>query len=313
MRRISIVFFLSFIIAFAGYAQVFELPVILVPPSVQRGYPLKVLIFLSDSVTGISIKIMQGDSVVLKANAFFTGTTKNRHIWVGLLGIPSYFKPGVYDIKVIGRGGSRNIKYRTKFNVVSVDYTHEKIKLSTALTELRSRKDPLVKKQTKDLVNILYNFNRGSVFSLGKFDRPVNGRVSAHFGDRRLYIYSDGETVHNIHNGIDFAVPVGTKVHACADGRVVFADRRIITGKSIILEHLPEVYSIYYHLSEINVKKGQMVKRDEVIGKTGATGLATGPHLHWEVRVSGVAVNPEVFLKNKIIDKSGIFSIILAQ
>lgn len=313
MKRISFLIFSVLILIGSVYSQEGKLPAVLIPTTVQKGYPLKVLIFLSDSVSSILVEMIQGKSVVLKTHAFHVGTTKNEHVWVGMLGIPSYSKPGTYSIAVIGKGGARSFSYRTKVNVVNVYYIHEKIALNSSLTELRNRKDPLVKKQTKDLIKILFTFNSGSVFNLGTFHRPVNGIVSSHFGDRRLYSYSDGRTAQSIHNGIDFAVPVGTVVHACGDGRVVFADSRVITGKSVILEHLPEVYSIYYHLSAINVKKDQIVKRDDIIGKSGVSGLATGPHLHWEVRVSGVAVDPEIFLKNKIIDKNDILSNILEQ
>ena len=315
MKRTKLILFSMLILigSLYTYAQGSKLPVVLVPPSVRRGYPLKVLILLSDSVSGISVEMRRDGSVVLKAYAFNAGTTKNEHIWVAMLGIPSYIEPGVYSIALIGEGGARELKYSAEVNVVNVNYIHEKIALSSSLTELRNRKDPLVKKQTKELIRILFKFDRNAVFNTGRFHNPVEGRISAHFGDRRLYSYADGGTAQSIHNGIDFAVPVDTSIHACGDGRVVFANSRVITGKSVIIEHLPEVYSIYYHLSKIDVKKGQIVQRDEVIGKSGVSGLATGPHLHWEVRVSGVAVDPEVFLRNKIIDKNDILSNILEQ
>ena len=76
------------------------------------------------------------------------------------------------------------------------------------------------------------------------------------------------------------------------------AENRISTGYSIVIEHLPGLYSLYYHLSELKVEEGQMVKQGELIGKSGATGLATGPHLHWEIRLNGSAVVPEFFLND---------------
>jgi murein DD-endopeptidase MepM/ murein hydrolase activator NlpD len=74
------------------------------------------------------------------------------------------------------------------------------------------------------------------------------------------------------------------------------AKERILTGFSIVIEHLPGVYSLYYHLDKLDVKVGQMVSAGDKIGDSGFTGLATGPHLHWEIRVAGNAVEPKTLL-----------------
>ena len=76
------------------------------------------------------------------------------------------------------------------------------------------------------------------------------------------------------------------------------AESRISTGWSVVVEHLPGLYSLYYHMSELSVKEGDMVSQGQLLGKSGATGLATGPHLHWEVRLNGSAVRPEFFLND---------------
>ena len=78
----------------------------------------------------------------------------------------------------------------------------------------------------------------------------------------------------------------------------MLAENRITTGWSIVIEHLPGLYSVYYHLSELGVNEGDMVKQGQLIGKSGATGLATGPHLHWEMRLNGSAILPEFFLRD---------------
>ena len=101
-----------------------------------------------------------------------------------------------------------------------------------------------------------------------------------------------------MHFGNDYGIPEGSTVSACADGKVVIAENRISTGWSIVVEHLPGLYSLYYHLSEMEVKEGDMVKQGQEIGKSGSTGLATGPHLHWEMRLNGEAVRPEFFISN---------------
>ena len=70
------------------------------------------------------------------------------------------------------------------------------------------------------------------------------------------------------------------------------------TGWSVVIEHLPGLYSLYYHMSELKVKEGDIVKEGQLIGLSGATGLATGPHLHWEMRLNMAAVNPDFFTED---------------
>ena len=88
------------------------------------------------------------------------------------------------------------------------------------------------------------------------------------------------------------------------------AKERVLTGLTVVMEHLPGVYSLYYHMDSIRVEQGQMVEAGMVIGTVGSTGLVTGPHLHWEIRAGGIAVNPDTFIEKPIIDKEAIMSII---
>ena len=76
------------------------------------------------------------------------------------------------------------------------------------------------------------------------------------------------------------------------------AENRIATGWTVIIEHLPGLYSMYYHMSELKVKAGQMVKQGELLGLSGATGFANGEHLHWEMRLNSMIVNPDFFMND---------------
>ena len=144
------------------------------------------------------------------------------------------------------------------------------------------------------------------VYTLKAFMLPVaSKRKTSTFGDRRVFEYTDKKTSTTLHYGIDYGVPTGTLVQSCADGKVVMAENRISTGWSVVVEHLPGLYSLYYHLDSLAVKEGQYVKQGEKIGLSGATGLATGPHLHWEVRLNMGAVNPEFFLKDFTFQNGG--------
>jgi murein DD-endopeptidase MepM/ murein hydrolase activator NlpD len=134
------------------------------------------------------------------------------------------------------------------------------------------------------------------VYQQGAFSPPTTAtRRTSFFGDRRVYAYSNGKSSTTEHYGIDYGVPTGTAVFACAAGKIVMAEDRISTGWSVVIEHLPGLYSLYYHMDSLAVKVNQIVKMGDEIGKSGATGLATGPHLHWEMRLHGNAVSPDFF------------------
>jgi len=133
---------------------------------------------------------------------------------------------------------------------------------------------------------------------------PVQGWISSHFGYRSENIYADHEP--RFHKGMDIAAGQGALVHSTADGKVTFTgydDSGF--GNLIIIDHGYGLETYYGHLSEIKVEFGQKLKKEDVIGKVGNTGRSTGPHLHYEVRIYGVPVNPI----NYIIDSSEILSL----
>lgn len=117
---------------------------------------------------------------------------------------------------------------------------------------------------------------------------PVNGWVTSDFGMRR---HPMGRYV-KMHNGIDIASPVGTPVKSPADGKVVFSGPRAGYGNMLIIDHGYGVTTVFAHASALSVKRGEGVKRGEVVAKVGSTGASTGPHLHYEVQVDGIPSDP---------------------
>jgi murein DD-endopeptidase MepM/ murein hydrolase activator NlpD len=122
---------------------------------------------------------------------------------------------------------------------------------------------------------------------------PLEGRVGSSFGQRQDPINGEGA----FHSGIDIDAPIGTPVRAAADGDVTVAEMNAGYGREIMLDHGHDVLTLYGHLSAIAVVVGQHVIRGQVIGYVGQSGRATGPHLHYEVRVHNVAVNPHKYLR----------------
>ena len=121
------------------------------------------------------------------------------------------------------------------------------------------------------------------------FRQPIAGVArTTGFGDRREY--ADGYVVY--HSGYDLAVPAATPVPASADGVVVFAGALPQRGNCVVVDHGWGVYTLYAHLSQLGVEAGQTVAQGQPLGLVGTTGLSTGPHLHWEVRLRGIPVDP---------------------
>ena len=122
---------------------------------------------------------------------------------------------------------------------------------------------------------------------------PLEGRVGSSFGERQDPINGEGA----FHSGIDIDAPYGSPVRAAADGEVTGASMVAGYGREIVLDHGHDVLTLYGHLSAMAVVPGQHVIRAQVIGYVGHSGRATGPHLHYEVRVHNVPVNPHKYLR----------------
>lgn len=133
----------------------------------------------------------------------------------------------------------------------------------------------------------------------GLFVSPVPAQFTdcwpSLFGNRRSY---NGSTYDFFHGGLDFCGTVGTELYASATGRVTYTGSLTVRGNVVVIDHGWGVYTAYDHLSEILVNVGDVVQPGQLIGLGGATGRTTGPHLHWEVWVGGVQVNPVEWLQN---------------
>jgi len=131
------------------------------------------------------------------------------------------------------------------------------------------------------------------IYWKGIFLLPTEGFRTSPFGARRSY---QGSPPTGYHGGIDLAAPEGTAIYAAADGVVVMAEPVFVRGNLVILDHGAGVHTLYFHLSQLNVNVGQWVTAGELIGLMGTTGLSTGSHLHWEIRVGDVFVDPDEWL-----------------
>ncbi|WP_319780940.1 M23 family metallopeptidase [Maridesulfovibrio sp.] len=134
------------------------------------------------------------------------------------------------------------------------------------------------------------------------FARPTKGSQSSPYGAQRIL---NGKP-KNPHRGLDFRGAKGTAVKAMADGRVVLVGNHYYAGNSVYIDHGNGVVTMYFHLSRIDVKEGELVERGQLIGGIGSTGRVTGPHLHMSVSVQGKLVDPNYILQKSTDQLLGI-------
>ncbi len=250
-----------------------------------------------------ALQLYQDKKVIEKANFYSLGKKKNNQAFSDLLcGIPisPWLTQGNYSLKVVFSFNDEDTgEFTLPVTFKSRSFIEEVVELDASNTAIKTDTSPERTAQINKLNDILFTTIPTDIYHLKKFTSPTTStRYTAYYGDRRTYAYSNSKSSTSLHYGNDYGVPEGSEVRACADGKVVMAENRISTGWSIVIEHLPGLYSLYYHLSEMDVKEGDIVKQGDLIAKSGSTGLATGPHLHWEMRLNGSAVRPEFFLDN---------------
>jgi murein DD-endopeptidase MepM/ murein hydrolase activator NlpD len=143
-------------------------------------------------------------------------------------------------------------------------------------------------RKERRLVDSIFEATTRERFWKGPFKAPVPGQVTSPFGYRSVY---NGQQ-RSSHSGTDFRGAVGSPIHAPNAGRIVLTDDLYYTGKTVIIDHGQGLYSYLGHMSAISVKVGDYVETGDLVGKVGATGRATGPHLHWTVRLRISRVDP---------------------
>ncbi|HHC08744.1 MAG TPA: hypothetical protein ENK55_08510 [Actinobacteria bacterium] len=149
-----------------------------------------------------------------------------------------------------------------------------------------------LQREQASIRRIIEERSRPKVARAGRYYRPVSGPVVSRFGPRVHPIYG---TVR-MHNGLDIDAPAGEPISAFARGRVIFAGWKGGYGKAVMIDHGGGMVTLYAHQSRLAVEVGQQVRGGQVIGYVGSTGLSTGPHVHFEVRIDGEPVDPARYL-----------------
>ncbi len=283
--------------------------------SVNQGDIVAVYLYSDNNIDNITLTLRRNNKNFGKFRGFQLESNGlnmpgDKSCYVVIVSVASDALPSEYDIDIRCQTEGYPVRKTGKITVEKKKFRREEIPLSRSMTTLRKDESERRKKETRDIIKLYRNFNKKDQFLETDFKYPLKGEypVTSWFGDRRIFVYDDGDRSNSLHNGIDYAAVRGTPVYASGSGKVVFSGNRLITGNSIIIEHYPGFYSVYYHLDKAEAVQGSMVSGGDKIGEVGATGISTGNHLHWEVRNQGIAVDPEQFVGSPVIDKDRIIS-----
>lgn len=204
--------------------------------------------------------------------------------WLAIVGIPLTVKPGTEQIASAGRSLS--------FTVGSKKYPEQRITLKNKRQVNPNPEDnKRIEGELAEQIRAYRSFSPGTPSNL-ILDKPVNGPLSSKFGVRRFF---NGEE-RNPHAGLDFAVPAGTPIKSPAAGKVILIGDYFFNGNTVFVDHGQGFISMFCHMSKISVKQGDLVPRGGVVGEVGATGRATGPHMHWNVSLNDARVDPAIFI-----------------
>ncbi|MEK7658864.1 MAG: M23 family metallopeptidase [Patescibacteria group bacterium] len=225
----------------------------------------------------------------------------NSQDWISFLGIDADQKPGDYKIN-IDIGGNQKLTKEIKVteadfslaptapppDLKQKEYTEEK-----AVNNIIKNDNPALKK-------ILSNFTEKPYFT-GQFFFPLSKVEEKGFSFGKFIKFAKYKIQHL---GVDLKAPEKTEIYSVNDGKIVAVFNLSNYGKTVIIDHGLNIFSLYLHLEEFKVSVGQMVRRSQIIGLSGDTGYTTAPHLHFSMRVGNSRINPIVFIEasQKIYD-----------
>ena len=208
--------------------------------------------------------------------------------WTALVGIPLAATPGQARITVRAEDGAeRQIAYA----IASKRYSEQRLKVAPGTVDLSPADQARYERERAHLASVMATFSDPSLQDL-EMRVPVPGQRSSSFGLRRVF---NGQS-RNPHSGMDIAAVTGTPVAAPLPGKVIDTGDYFFNGGTVWLDHGGGLLTMYCHLSRIDAKAGDQLQAGERLGAVGATGRATGPHLHWSVMLNRAMVDPALFI-----------------
>lgn len=232
----------------------------------------------------------------------FTPIAEGADDQFALVPTPALLAPGPYPL-VISYTASSGLDLARTWEIAVGDggYESQDIALSPETSQLLA---PELVQAELERVAALWSQVAPGLWWRGAFLRPIDAQyqTSSPFGTRRSY---NAGPVSSYHAGQDFAAPEGAVVTAPASGIVVLAAPLDVRGTAVLIDHGRGIFTGYWHLSELQVAEGQTVNAGDLLGLVGSTGLSTGAHLHWELRINSVAVDPMQFIDEPLAPEEG--------
>lgn len=216
----------------------------------------------------------------------FFKLTEDRY--AALAGADLSEKPGarMVSVEVFDHSGIRTHKLEQIIHIVKGSFARQELKVAQGYVTL-SKEDRNRANREAELRRRALSASHPNDWKT-RFIMPLNGRFTSPFGAQRLF----NGRLKSIHKGVDIASPTGTPVVASNTGKIALTGDFFYAGKCVYIDHGNGLFTAYFHLSDLNVKQGDMVQQGEIIGKVGATGRVTGPHLHWSALLAGKNVSP---------------------
>jgi murein DD-endopeptidase MepM/ murein hydrolase activator NlpD len=206
--------------------------------------------------------------------------------WRALVGIDLDMKPGTYTV-IVNSAKDSSVGTERELVIGPKTFPTRKLTVDQAFVTPPQSEQARIAADAKLLEQTWRSSPPDRLWS-GPFVRPVPQEANSRFGSRSIF---NGKKL-NPHGGADFMSPAGTPVHAPNAGRVVVARNLYFSGNTVIIDHGLGLFSTLAHFSEIDVREGDRVEAGAVVGKVGATGRVTGPHLHWAVRANDARIDP---------------------
>jgi murein DD-endopeptidase MepM/ murein hydrolase activator NlpD len=212
--------------------------------------------------------------------------------WVAVVGIALAAKPDqAQTLKVTdaqGQGQERGVNFKLQRK----QYPEQRLKVAPGHVDLSAPDQARAARERSHLAAVLGHFATTREPATLRMQAPVDGPRSSSFGLRRVF---NGQP-RSPHSGMDLAAPTGTSVRSAAAGEVVDTGDYFFSGNCVIVDHGQGFISLYCHLSAIDTTPGTLVEAGALLGKVGATGRVTGPHLHFSVYLNAQSVDPALFL-----------------
>jgi len=236
---------------------------------------------------GVYPLVVKKDNIV-KLNKKSIPLIKIKKRYVALIPIPYKTKRKKICVDIL----NSDIKKEICIDIKRKKYKKEYIKVPKSKVHPDKKAMDRIFREYKEAKNIYKTITKKQYWDK-PFILPLHSKITSHYGNARIF----NHTLKSFHTGTDFRAKIGTPIKAINNGVVVIAKDRYYAGGSVVIDHGKGLYSCYYHLSKISVKKGQRVKQGDILGLSGKSGRVNAPHLHFTIELYNLAVNPLEFIK----------------